>query len=706
MLRKLSFITAVIGFALGATGLAASQNDPDPPPPEAIDDVYDFDLLVKVDGVDARFADMRGVAVTAGSADGARGGFRVVSPVGGLSETALDTLDIQSITFDNRVMGSGLSTFTGSDHALTIDGPAWDLTFNQGRYRVGASEYTRFGVQAGPGAAPVTISFAFGDRFAGEVEGGSAALAFDPALDTLDVALAGGSVTFSQPFETRFTAPAGGSSASALHFDGGDVTEETITLAEAGQRFAPVFRSLAFHIDMRYPIASAPATAEMVWYLLLDLDGSPYTGLAAAYINDAMYGGLGADYILPLHLQDDGSVAGIGYFPEATGAEVIEVRTTLSADRQKLTVYLPLAALQVQAAAGGVAFAPDVLHWRVAAINYTDTDARPKDIYPELTAAYPAPPAPAVPPTPLPTATPTIDPDAPAEPETCRAVTNANVNLRAGPGTAFERIGGLDAYTEVRVVGSNEAGDWYRVDIEGFDEAWIAGELLNYFRCSDQFTSPIPTETPTPTLAPTLTPTSTPAPPLTLAATPTPTATGDSAGCYAVANANANLRAGPGVAFERAGGVAASTRLPVVGVNAAGDWYRVEIAGLAEGQEAWIAGELLSYFHCTEGFTAPGDAAGTAPAPHPITAPPVAEDACYAETIVNVNLRAGPGAGFKVVGGLAAGVEVQVIAINPGGQWYRVRVAGLPEDEAAWVAGFALNYFWCPNPDTYELPVE
>lgn len=54
----------------------------------------------------------------------------------------------------------------------------------------------------------------------------------------------------------------------------------------------------------------------------------------------------------------------------------------------------------------------------------------------------------------------------------------------------------------------------------------------------------------------------------------------------AVANVNANLRAGPGTHFPRIGGVKAGDPVEVVARNAAGDWYL-----LANG--AWIYAELV-----------------------------------------------------------------------------------------------------------------
>ncbi len=55
-----------------------------------------------------------------------------------------------------------------------------------------------------------------------------------------------------------------------------------------------------------------------------------------------------------------------------------------------------------------------------------------------------------------------------------RAKVLRNANLRAGPGTNFARMGMVRTGTEITVVGSNPAGDWYQLD----NGAWIAAYLI------------------------------------------------------------------------------------------------------------------------------------------------------------------------------------------------------------------------------------
>ena len=77
-----------------------------------------------------------------------------------------------------------------------------------------------------------------------------------------------------------------------------------------------------------------------------------------------------------------------------------------------------------------------------------------------------ATPTPKVPPTPTPTATPDFP--------TLVSVQPANV--REWPGTAYPRIGLLNAGQSYRIVGKNQAGDWWQINF-GDKKGWVFGAL-------------------------------------------------------------------------------------------------------------------------------------------------------------------------------------------------------------------------------------
>ena len=157
--------------------------------------------------------------------------------------------------------------------------------------------------------------------------------------------------------------------------------------------------------------------------------------------------------------------------------------------------------------------------------------------------------------------------------------TTVVANLRSGPGANFTKVGSLPAGQTVIITGCNTACDWYQLD----SGAWIAAFLVEPVAGAVPGT-PVATLQATATATATAslvgtTPTSVPS--AAPANTPTAQVGGPSA------NSGGNLRAGPGTAYARVGGVQAGQSLSIMGKNEAGDWYQ-----LADGN--WIAAFLVA----------------------------------------------------------------------------------------------------------------
>jgi spore germination protein YaaH/SH3-like domain-containing protein len=90
------------------------------------------------------------------------------------------------------------------------------------------------------------------------------------------------------------------------------------------------------------------------------------------------------------------------------------------------------------------------------------------------TATPEATPTPAA--TPTPEATPT--PAATPTPDFAFVVPNQTVNLRSGPGTAYSRIGQAAAGQTYRILGKNQDGSWWQIQLPDGAEAWIVGNLV------------------------------------------------------------------------------------------------------------------------------------------------------------------------------------------------------------------------------------
>lgn len=121
-------------------------------------------------------------------------------------------------------------------------------------------------------------------------------------------------------------------------------------------------------------------------------------------------------------------------------------------------------------------------------------------------------------PTPVATAVPTATTEAttPTTPTVTGPTVTVDANLRSGPGTEFEILGGTVTGQVLTIVGRNADGSWFRLDNGG----WVASRLVVNPPAID--TVPVvnndgtpataPTEAATPTEAPLLLPTATPTP--------------------------------------------------------------------------------------------------------------------------------------------------------------------------------------------------
>lgn len=124
-----------------------------------------------------------------------------------------------------------------------------------------------------------------------------------------------------------------------------------------------------------------------------------------------------------------------------------------------------------------------------------------------------------------PTQTTSIPPINPNDP-TCRVLTNANVNLRQGPGTNYTIVTLLGAGTVAPVTGRIGTNQWYQVRV-GTTLGWVSAGYVTLYGslCSTVPIVPTPPP-PSPSVSPTLPvtpPTATPIPPTATPIPPTAT---------------------------------------------------------------------------------------------------------------------------------------------------------------------------------------
>ena len=124
--------------------------------------------------------------------------------------------------------------------------------------------------------------------------------------------------------------------------------------------------------------------------------------------------------------------------------------------------------------------------------------------------ASPLPTGTAAPPTPTDKPTSTITPAASLTitPQTPRAVSDGEVNLRGGPGRAYPVVATLLAGQEAEILGRDANGDWWQLAWSGGHRVWVAATVVRVLGPTDTVTlvhdipapPPEPTRTPQPTV--------------------------------------------------------------------------------------------------------------------------------------------------------------------------------------------------------------
>lgn len=153
-----------------------------------------------------------------------------------------------------------------------------------------------------------------------------------------------------------------------------------------------------------------------------------------------------------------------------------------------------------------------------------------------------------------------------------------DANLRAGPGTNFERIGNTRAAHRYRIMGRNQDGRWLQICCAGGGPSWIYAGLT---RVETDMEVPVITSLPISQES-----FVTPAPPTSAPDTVLPVVVPQQQIWVSV---DANLRSGPGIEYDVVGGARARRALTLKGRTHQGDWLLV---CCENEQDVWIFATL------------------------------------------------------------------------------------------------------------------
>lgn len=260
------------------------------------------------------------------------------------------------------------------------------------------------------------------------------------------------------------------------------------------------------------------------------------------------------------------------------------------------------------------------------------------------------------PPTVTATGTATVEAAMPAN--EALVTVQGDMNVRVGPGTDYDIVGGATVGQEFGITGTNQDGDWWQIDFEG-QSGWIYAPFV-----TAAFSENVPiiggsmTQTPVPGAT-------------TEAATP------EAESPLVTILGDLNIRQGPGTDDNVIGGANAGEEFAITGKSADGDWWQIDY----NGQSGWVYAPYVTAIN-VENVPVIGDSQTQTPIPEATSeaGTPAAESPVV--TIHgDINIRQGPGTDFDRVGGATEGEEFNVTGRSADGEWWQIDFDG----QSAWI---------------------
>ncbi len=234
----------------------------------------------------------------------------------------------------------------------------------------------------------------------------------------------------------------------------------------------------------------------------------------------------------------------------------------------------------------------------------------------------------------------TTESAAPAEPTGRVAEATTTVNVRAGAGTNFNRVGSISPGTRYSVV--SESGGWVGINYNG-QTAYVSAQYVSISGGSASAPAPAPAGD--------------------TAAAPAPAAP---TGTVAEATTTVNVRSGAGTNFDRVGRISPGTKYAVV--SQSGDWVGINY----NGQTAYVSAQYVSI----SGGSASAAAAPSGAAPAgPATGVTITVQ-------FNSNMRATPSTTAAIVTRIPFNATVSIVGRNGDSSWLQVTYEGA----SGWIA--------------------
>jgi uncharacterized protein YraI len=258
------------------------------------------------------------------------------------------------------------------------------------------------------------------------------------------------------------------------------------------------------------------------------------------------------------------------------------------------------------------------------------------------------------------------------------AVATSNVNVRSGPSTGYPVYGVMAKGRSAEVVGKSKDGLWWtlKVNLVPQEQGWVRAEFV---KVTDAQSVPVIQALPLPPSAEFSKP--------------------DADDPLATALDAFYIRSGPGLQYPAYGVSIPGQTAALIGVSQDGAWYlvRVNPARVPNGA-AWLP---AVYVQVSNVDLAALPLIVTPPVPAGITPPTPAPQAPLVIAMTSVNVRAGPGETYEVLGVLQQNQAAPAVGVNAEHTWWQIQVP--PGKSLTGLAWISAGYVYPVN--TNNVPI-
>ena len=232
------------------------------------------------------------------------------------------------------------------------------------------------------------------------------------------------------------------------------------------------------------------------------------------------------------------------------------------------------------------------------------------------------------------------------------------ITIYSGPGEDSTRLGILEGGNKARIVGKNQSGEWWAIRIP-----YVEGEVgwVNDAQVQAYDTGGVTVFDETEVVSASETE-AVPADELPRLQAITPT----------------NVRSGPGLEFERIGLLSEGQEAEILGKDPEAFWWLIKIANV-EGERGWVSRDFVVAQNAEE-----VPIVGTSSIQFGAIPTPAAGEPALTSTLV-INIRAGPGTNFAIIGKLAPDQKAVIVGISADGTWWAIQIP-TAQNQRGWIS--------------------